>query len=233
MYNNVTLVKELLLSRGVDVNGFDNAWQTALDYAVKEGSVECVKLLLEANADVNKTHKYGSAWTPLHQASDSGFVECVKILIDWKADVNAKTKDGLSPLHWAALSGDVVCMEVQRNPFYNTLRLTINQILVQAGALQELDARDDYGNTPLALSIFHNKPDAAELLLDKGAKISNVTDKVEIPDWVNLLQEKRRRVIHSYNVFYGVLRRRCKIGKDMTQKVSTILWSTRFNEEWL
>lgn len=103
-------------------------------------------------------------------------------------------------------------------------------MLIQAGA--ELDERNKYGNTPLALAIYYNKPDIAELLLDEGAKLGNVPGNIEIPNWVNLLQEKRRKVILSYFVLYGVLRRRCKIGKDMTQKISVMLWSTRFNDEW-
>ena len=45
-------------------------------------------------------------------------------------------------------------------------------MLIQSSA--ELDARNDYGYTPLADAINFSKPDVAELLLDKGAKMSNV-----------------------------------------------------------
>lgn len=98
--------------------------------------------------------------------------------------------------------------------------------------IREVDARNNEGKTPLADAIKHNKPDAVELLIDKGAKITNIHEEVEIPNWVNRLLETRRKVIRANLVFYGVLRKRQKIGKDMSGQVSRFLWSTRFSEEW-
>lgn len=210
--NNIALVKQLLLSGRVDVNSCDVEGRTALWWTAREGLAECAKLLLEAKANVNKVNLSG--YPPLFFASYYGHVECVKLLIEWKAEVNTGPPHGDLPLPCAAVQRHLKCVEM----------------LIQAGA--ELDKGNKYGNTPLALAIVQNDCDVAEFLLDKGAKLGNVRNDIEIPNWVNLLQEKRRKVIHSYLVLYGVLRRRCKIGKDMTQKVSTILWSTRFNEEW-
>lgn len=95
-----------------------------------------------------------------------------------------------------------------------------------------MDLCGDECYSSLAHAIYFNKRDAVELLFDCGAKMSKIHTSVEIPNWVNLLQEKRRKVIHANLVFYGVLRKRQKIGKDMSRKVSRFLWSTRFNEEW-
>ena len=74
--SNVALVKELI-GRGVDVNGVDDVYgYTALDWAAQRGFLECAKVLLEANADVNRTD---DGWTPLHNASYYGPVECAKV----------------------------------------------------------------------------------------------------------------------------------------------------------
>lgn len=49
----------------------------ALWCAPRRGSVECGKVLLEANADVNKSSNKG--WTALHVASANGFPEYAKV----------------------------------------------------------------------------------------------------------------------------------------------------------
>lgn len=77
--NNVESVKQLI-ERGVDVNGVVDGEQwphTALYFAANKGFVECAKVLLDANADVDKAGRSG--WTPLHIASFWGHVECVKV----------------------------------------------------------------------------------------------------------------------------------------------------------
>ena len=74
--NDVALVDQLI-GRGVDVNGADVFECTALWWAAARGFVECTKLLLEANAHVDKADREG--WTPLHSASCNGHAECVKV----------------------------------------------------------------------------------------------------------------------------------------------------------
>src|SRR3990167_8586215 len=88
-------------------------------------------------------------------------------------------------------------------------------MLVQAGA--ELDERGKIGYTPLARAIECNKPDVAELLLDKGAKISNVHEDVEIPYWMNAIITKRRNVRRGLLAFIGVLRKRFAVSGGGTE----------------
>jgi ankyrin repeat protein len=129
--NDIALLKQLI-EDGADVNGVDEVVRTALFWAAVKGFVGCARLLLVANADVNKGNRGG--WTPLHIASSNGHGECVKVrwlrylfglwmknnlslsllqlLIDWKAIVNAKENDGRSPLHLAAEQGQLACVEV-------------------------------------------------------------------------------------------------------------------------
>ena len=74
--NAVPLVTQLI-AKGVDVYGADNYGRTALFWAAYRGFEECTKLLLEANADVNKFDLLG--WNALHVASCNGYVNCVKV----------------------------------------------------------------------------------------------------------------------------------------------------------
>ena len=113
-------------------------------------------------------------------------------------------------------------------------------MLIQAGA--ELEERDNSGYTPLAFAILHDKCDAAELLVDKGAKMSNVTRA--IPDWMNAIISKRQNVIRSLTTFTGVLRKRFAISgggteysqgrlpRDVVGVISRWAWTTRFDGRW-
>ncbi len=62
---------------------------TALHYAVKSGSWECVKLLIKHKAEIDATTDKNE--TPLHFAAQNNFYDIVKLLIDNKAEINATT----------------------------------------------------------------------------------------------------------------------------------------------
>ena len=115
-------------------------------------------------------------------------------------------------------------------------------MLIQAGA--ELEERSNGGYTPLACAILNNEPDVAELLLDKGAKLSNVHESIEIPDWVNGIIAKRQHVRRGLLAFIGVLRKRFAVSgggteftrgrlpRDVVGMISRWAWTTRFDKRW-
>ncbi len=85
--------------------------QIALNRAVQVAPTECVKLLIEAGADVNTADDYGQ--TALYLATLFDNEECVKLLLDAGADVNAKADlFDETPLQAAAYRGNVSCYEI-------------------------------------------------------------------------------------------------------------------------
>jgi ankyrin repeat protein len=77
-----------------DVEGYVNAKENIetqpLHYAAYQNNPECIKLLLEAGANVNAKDDYGS--TPLNIAAWIGELECVKCLLAAGADINLTNK---------------------------------------------------------------------------------------------------------------------------------------------
>ena len=70
-----------------------------LMYAARENCLECVKVLLDAGADVNQTSRYN--WTPLLSAIKNSHYQMAKLLLDRGADPNISDKGGWNPLYLA------------------------------------------------------------------------------------------------------------------------------------
>ena len=115
-------------------------------------------------------------------------------------------------------------------------------MLIHAGA--GVDARNNTGHTSLAQAISWDKHDAAEFLLDNGAKMINVHEGVQIPDWMNAIVAKRQNVRRSLTTFIGVLRKRFAVSgggteytrgrlpRDVVGVILKWVWSTRFDGRW-
>jgi len=79
---------ELFIERGVNVNEkHPNSSNTALHEAVKQDSLEIVKLLIKNGADINAEGGW-SEETPLHIAAEQGNKEIVEYLIESSAYLN-------------------------------------------------------------------------------------------------------------------------------------------------
>jgi len=80
--------------------------------------------------------------------------EMAALLIGSGADVNARVRDGSTPLHWAATSGQP----------------DICKMLMENGADVNARARD--GWTPLHWAAMSGHPDVCKMLIDKGADVN-------------------------------------------------------------
>ncbi len=73
------LAKQLLQLPWVDINTRDDGYNTLLHWAVQEGNIEMVGLLLNAGAKINVYNNKSS--TPLHVAARAGHTKIVKLLL--------------------------------------------------------------------------------------------------------------------------------------------------------
>src|SRR5215204_5927144 len=100
--NDVAALRQLL-DEGHKADEGGDPW-TALIWASRSGSIEAIKLLLDAGADVNLPGSTGDDWdaTPLQHAILERQPAAVRVLLDRGADVNRGAGGSLTPLFLAA-----------------------------------------------------------------------------------------------------------------------------------
>jgi ankyrin repeat protein len=155
-----------------------------LHLAAASGSLDAVKILLAAGADVNQKNVSDS--TPLMWALTE--IEKVKVLLDAGADVNAKTKQGRTPLLIAAAnvgSLDVIKLLVAKGADLkatdaqgsgallmaaNSGELAKVQFLVERGL--DVNQTNGAGFTPIMLPAAFASTDILRYLISKGANVN-------------------------------------------------------------
>ncbi|KAK3295306.1 ankyrin repeat-containing domain protein [Chaetomium fimeti] len=96
-HRNLHAVNALLGAKHANPNAFDaTSAKTPICWAVEMGHIPIIRLLLNANADVNLRTLEG--WTPLHYAAKSGSEAIINLLLRENANANATAVDGTTPL---------------------------------------------------------------------------------------------------------------------------------------
>lgn len=128
---------------------------TPLVGAVCRGFLDCVRVLLEVGADVNKADASESA--PIHHAARKGQTEIVRILAEAGADLNRETDDVRTPLSTAIRAGNLEMIEV----------------LLAAGRvdLNRLHDFEHHSNPPLIEAALLHNAAVVRMLLDAGADV--------------------------------------------------------------
>ncbi len=143
------------INGGADVNSVSLSGDTVLLLACESGDEDCIHLLLEAGAEVNK-------YPVLPCAVKMKNTSIPKLLIEAGADVNAKDKQGLTALYHAALTD---------------CKGTSLQVLLEAGA-------NVNATTPGQLSALHaaaliGHVNCLKKLLQAGADVNTKTSDGE------------------------------------------------------
>lgn len=132
---------------------------TPLHFAAIENHVDCIKLLLSAQADKDTLDKDGK--TALHYASIHGHLDSVKELVaETGSNRSIQDKNGFTPLH-----------EASRNGHLNIVK----ELLIaypDAGAKRDLVSK--FGTTALHLASYHGHLDIVQFLVEQ---LSDVTIK--------------------------------------------------------
>ena len=141
-----------LLQRGADIHVKSKEHgRTALHIACAEGHLKCAQVLLDAGSTLNEPDDYDNQ-TPLILAAYFGHEEVASELLQRGADIHVKSKKlRRTALHIACAEGHLKCV----------------QLLLDAGS--RLNEPDNYGNTPLHLSVKQSQ--VVQWLIERGCNV--------------------------------------------------------------
>ena len=190
----VERVKKMLAT-----GNYDDHLNGALQSAARWSTLEMVKVLVEAGADVNPKH---GGRTPLHNVSDrnvdknrSSGVQIAKYLVSKGAEIDAMAGEGVTPLYVACESNPDVTIwlldhgadpnveveATERTP----LMLAASKVqektmvkLIEKGA--DINVRGYENNTPLHYASY-GIVEAAKALIEAGADVNAITDTGDTP----------------------------------------------------
>ena len=153
-----------LMTPSQELNERDSGGMAPIHFAVLEGRVELVKMLLHGGADANIVVDSSNAdvahyvslhqFSPLHIAANRDSLDVADLLITWGANINQATDDQRSPLHIAAGKGNQ----------------HLARLLIANGA--DVNARDFEGYTPLHSAACFGRLAVIEVLLANGADVT-------------------------------------------------------------
>jgi ankyrin repeat protein len=169
----------LLLKNGAKPNTPIGTGETPLMTCAKSGSADAVKLLVEFGADVNGKEASQNQ-TALMWAAAEKHSDVVKALIAAHADLKAKTKQGFTPIHFAARVGDLESVKALLTAGVDVNLPTGDEApggpavpAVPAG--RGGGAGASAGFTPLLIATLRAQVDVVLYLLDHGAD-PNIAD---------------------------------------------------------
>ncbi|KAL4715914.1 hypothetical protein ACJJTC_013214 [Scirpophaga incertulas] len=186
--SDATEVVQVLLEAGACPDTPQVFTETPLHVAASLGSASCMKLLLDAGADVRAALGPGKA-TALHLAAEDGHAECARLLLDHGARIDWPNLRGQTPLHLAALAQSVEVVELLvsrranvkardgdgRSPLHGAIvrgarACDVARLLLSVGA--DPNTPDNFGYTPLHIAALNEFSACVLLLLDYGGDVT-------------------------------------------------------------
>lgn len=158
---------------------------TPLHYAAKEGDEEVLQFYLKAQLSMEVRDSHGQ--TAAHYAVLGSHQKCVEILAAYPPLWNIANRDLRTPLHFAATKGDLPMLRtilaipgIANNPDGHgdfPLHHASKNGHTQAAELlcnapkEDVELRNDDGNTPAHLACVIGHAETVEMLLQKGADL--------------------------------------------------------------
>lgn len=184
-----TAVLNRFIQQGADINAqYDNGRNTLLNYAVREGNLAAVKLLINSGADPDRASKDR---TPLINAVLKNEVMILHYLINHGANLDTSARKGNTALMYAAKNGRLDCV----------------RMLIEHGA--NAMKKNDKGSTALDFANMADHPEVAEYLVkiiemrNYYSDLPYYTDGPHI-EWVNDTLLKMFYMVYDTTIHFPV-----------------------------
>ncbi len=192
--NQKAVVMTFLKKGGIDVNKRDELGFTSLYYACEKGSKDIVKLLLENDADVSMPSN--DSKTCLHAVAKTGNKDIIQMLVDAGSDIDALDKEDKTPLMYfiqnkktesalllLSLGADKTLLDSQGHSAKDYASAGgLKDLLDVLMSDQDVNEKDQYGNSLLHQAIHNNNSEVVKTLLAKEETIVDaLNDASETP----------------------------------------------------
>jgi len=160
--NNKAAIVDYYISKGADINAIGGELRsTPLQWAVRQGHLQMVVLLIKRGADLALLDMEGC--NVLHLAAQFGHTAIVAYLIAKGMDIDQPNANGMTALMWSS---------------YRVTKVDPTRLLLTLGASHRLSDYEQK-NTALHWAILAKNLTAVTLLLDSGADVDLVNSKDE------------------------------------------------------
>jgi ankyrin repeat protein len=166
-------IVELLIANGADVNAKNKWGQTPLHYAANRGNKETAALLIAAGADVKAKSPFGG--TPLDTAVDFRNTEVADLLRKHGGKTGAELEnaepvaEAAQPEPPTAKAPDISIHDAARDGNIETVKQHI-------AAGTDVNAKSEWGMSPLHYAVVNGRKEIAELLIAAGADVNLISD---------------------------------------------------------
>ncbi|KAI0266891.1 hypothetical protein BGY98DRAFT_1102427 [Russula aff. rugulosa BPL654] len=158
------LVEQLIAKHPQHVNAIGGYSKTPAVAALAGRHFEVAQVLHRNKSSVEPKGYLGN--TPLHSVALYGDLEMVQVLLEFGVDVNAKSRNRLTPLHYASSNG-------HRNDD------RVARLLIAHGA--DPNTRSVTGYTPLHCASMWGRIEIVRLLIEHGANVEAKDDEGRAP----------------------------------------------------
>lgn len=216
--NNKTKIVEYLLNKGANVDAIGGDLKsTPLQWAVRQGHLSVVVLLIKRGADSNILDFEGC--NALHLAAQFGHTALVAYLVAKGMDIDFPGTNGLTALMWSC---------------YKVTQVDPTRLLLTLGAShKQTDYREK--NTALHWAVFAKNLTATTLLLEAGADVDTINSrgdspltiarKNQSPLFIQMLEDKSKEKVHHYDLRQRIMKNKylCDITRILTPFIAYFL----------